>query len=81
MNDPGLWERINTLSAEEETLYTQAGDGSGLAESEIARLQELKVELDQCYDLLRQREARRAAGLNPDEAEPRPAEVVEHYQQ
>jgi hypothetical protein len=39
------------------------------------------VELDQCYDLLRQRQARRAVGQDPDEAELRPPDVVEQYQQ
>jgi len=39
------------------------------------------VELDRCYDLLHQREARRAAGLDPGDAEARTADVVEHYQQ
>jgi hypothetical protein len=39
------------------------------------------VQLDQCWDLLRQRRARRAAGQDPDAAAVRPADVVEHYQQ
>ena len=41
----------------------------------------IEVSLDQCWDLLRQRRARRDAHLNPDEAQVRPAEIVEHYQQ
>ena len=41
----------------------------------------LGVELDQCYDLLRQRQARREFGQDPDEAEARPAEIVENYRQ
>ncbi len=79
--DTDLFERINSLSAEEERLYEEAADGSGLSTSAVARLDEIKVELDRIYDLLHQRQARRAAGLDPNEAEPRPAEVVEHYQQ
>jgi hypothetical protein len=81
MADIDLFERINALSAEEERLYEEAADGSGLGGDAIARLEAIKVELDRSYDLLHQRQARRAAGLDPDEAEERPAEVVERYQQ
>lgn len=81
MPDLDLFHRINTLSAEEERLYASAGNGEGLSEDEVARLDAIKVELDRAYDLLHQRQARAAAGLNPDDAEPRPAEVVERYQQ
>ncbi len=79
--DTDLFELINSLSSEEERLYEQAADGSGLSTAAVARLDEIKVELDRIYDLLHQREARRAAGLDPNEAKPRPADVVEHYQQ
>ncbi|MEA2536984.1 MAG: hypothetical protein QOF11_1218 [Chloroflexota bacterium] len=81
MADTDLFDRINSLSSEEERLYQDAADGSGLSTAAVARLDEIKVELDRIYDLLHQREARRAAGLDPNEAEPRPADVVEHYQQ
>lgn len=81
MADIDLFERINSLSAEEERLYEEAADGSGLGTAEVARLDAIKVELDRCYDLLHQRQARRSAGLDPDEAEARPADVVERYQQ
>jgi hypothetical protein len=81
MSDPDIFGYINELSAEEERLYAEASDGSGLSTDASARLETIKVELDRCYDLLHQREARRAAGLPPDEAELRPAEVVEGYQQ
>jgi hypothetical protein len=79
--DIDIANKINELSDEEEALYRQAGDGRGLSTEDVERLQSIKVELDRCYDLLHQREARRAAGLDPTEAEPRSAEVVEHYQQ
>jgi hypothetical protein len=46
-----------------------------------ARLQEIKVELDQCWDLLRQRDARREFGQDPNKAKVRPASVVERYKQ
>ncbi len=81
MTDPDIFDRINHLSAEEERLFEQAGDGSGLSTDDVARLDAIKVELDRAYDLLHQRQAKRAAGLDPAEAEPRPADIVEHYQQ
>jgi Protein of unknown function (DUF2630) len=81
MGDDDIFDRINALSEEEEHLWQSAGDGQGLGAEEHARLDAIKVELDRAYDLLHQRAARRAAGLDPREAEPRPAEIVENYQQ
>jgi uncharacterized protein DUF2630 len=81
MTDPDIFERINALSAEEERLFEAAGDGSGLSADDVERLAAIKVELDRAYDLLHQREARRAAGLDPSGAQERPAETVESYQQ
>jgi hypothetical protein len=81
MDDIDIFDRINSLSREEEQLYAQAGDGSGLTGEGRERLNTINVELDRAYDLLHQRQAKRNAGEDPSEAEPRPAEVVEHYQQ
>ncbi len=81
MKDARLFQYINELSAEEEALFARAGEGGGLSQAEIERLDEIKVELDQGYDLLHQRQARRAVGLDPSEAELRPPEIVERYQQ
>jgi hypothetical protein len=81
MLDDDVFHRINALSEEEEDLWHHAGDGHGLTTDEHDRLEAIKVELDRAYDLLHQRAARRAAGLDPTEATPRPPEVVEHYQQ
>jgi hypothetical protein len=81
MIDGDIFGRINALSDEEEHLWEHAGDGHGLTADEHERLEAIKVELDRCYDLLHQREARRAAGLDPKAAEARSAEVVERYQQ
>ena len=81
MNDVAVFDHINALSAEEEQLFASAGDGSGLSTEASRRLAEIKIELDRCYDLLHQREARRAAGLDPEQATLRPVEVVEHYEQ
>lgn len=79
--DPDIFALINALSEEEERLWASAGDGSGLDPSERQRLEDIKVELDRAYDLLHQRAALRAAGRDPSEAQERPAEVVERYQQ
>jgi hypothetical protein len=81
MLDSDVFHRINALSDEEEQLWQHAGDGHGLTTEEHDRLEAIRVELDRAYDLLHQRAARRAAGLDPTEATPRAAEVVEHYQQ
>ena len=81
MADLDIFETINDLSEQEEQLYSSAGDGGGLSEAERERLEAIKVELDRCYDLLHQRQARIAAGQDPDDAQVRSAEVVERYQQ
>jgi hypothetical protein len=81
MADPDLFQQINALSHEEEALYASASEGDGLGPAEIARLEAIRVELDRVYDLLHQRQARAAAGLDPDDAAERSADVVERYQQ
>ena len=81
MIDGDIFGRINALSDEEERLWEHAGDGHGLTAEEQDRLESIKVELDRAYDLLHQRQARRAVGQDPGEAESRPAEIVEGYQQ
>jgi Protein of unknown function (DUF2630) len=81
MIDGDIFGQINDLSDEEEQLWQHAGDGHGLTAEEHERLEAIKIQLDRCYDLLHQREARRAAGLDPREAEARPADTVERYQQ
>jgi uncharacterized protein DUF2630 len=81
MSDSDALRYINDLSHEEERLYSRAEGEGGLSGDEIARLKEIKVELDRCYDLLHQRQARRDAGMDPDEAKIRPASIVEGYEQ
>ena len=81
MSDSPMFERINELATEEEQLWERAGDGDGLDESQRGRLETIRIELDQCYDLLQQRRARRSAGLDPEGAQVRSREVVERYQQ
>jgi len=72
--------RIGQL-AEEERELGSSHQGVGLTPDEQGRLHEIEVTLDQCWDLLRQRRARRAAGQDPDDVEVRPATVVEGYRQ
>jgi hypothetical protein len=81
VTDLPLFQRINDLASEEEHNWARAGAARGLGTADQARLHENKVQLDQAYDLLHQREARRSAGLDPDEASVRPPDVVERYQQ
>jgi len=77
MDDTQIHEQITRLVAEEHTLrgadhHTQA---------DRARLQSLEVQLDQCWDLLRQRDALRDAGQSPTSAQARPADEIESYLQ
>jgi hypothetical protein len=80
MDDEQLLGRIQGLYHEEERLYSEAAD-AGLSEADKQRLAQIKVQLDQAYDLLHQRQARRAAGLDPEGAHLRPIDVVENYEQ
>jgi hypothetical protein len=74
--DQDILARISSLIAEEHEL-AQGGGGTDQRD----RRQEVEVALDQCWDLLRQRQARRAAGQDPDQARARPVEQVERYLQ
>jgi len=80
MEDERIHTRIEQLVAEEHELY-ERGAGGGLNEQENHRLESIKVGLDQCWDLLRQRRALREAGQDPDAAHVRDPEVVEGYEQ
>jgi hypothetical protein len=80
MEDEGIHNRIEQLVAEEQELYERGAEG-GLSESEHSRLESIKVGLDQCWDLLRQRRALREAGYDADAARVRDPEVVERYEQ
>ena len=66
---------IDALVREEQHLYGQ----SSLSDHDQVRLEKIRVELDQCWDLLRQRDALREFGKDPDGARVRPASVVEKY--
>ena len=78
MDDKDVLDRINELASEEHELFQKESAGAA-TDSERPRLQRLELTLDQCWDLLRQRRARREAGLDPDDAEVRPVEMVEKY--
>jgi Rad3-related DNA helicase len=80
MNDAQIVDHIDKLVAEEHQLEREHGE-QGLSEEQRQRLQQIEVHLDQCWDLLRQRRALRDFGEDPGEAEVRPADVVERYQQ
>ena len=80
MDDHDLVDRINRL-AEEEHRLERAEGADGLTAPHQERRRGIEVPLDQCWDLLRQRRARRDAGLDPDEVAVRPPGVVEGYQQ
>jgi len=80
MDDAQIHGTIEELVAEEHRLWARASDGSA-TEADRERLSELRISLDQCWDLLRQRRALREAGLDADVATPRSDEVVEGYDQ
>ena len=80
MQDPEIHGSIDRMVAEEHELWQREAAGEA-TDSDRQRLDALRVSLDQCWDLLRQRRARRDAGQNPKGAELRPPEVVERYEQ
>ncbi|CAM5591899.1 DUF2630 family protein [Streptomyces tanashiensis] len=78
MDNEEILDDIGALVEEERSLRERAGTG-GLLPEERARLADLEVRLDQCWDLLRQRRAKVEFGEDPDEATLRPATEVESY--
>jgi uncharacterized protein YjaG (DUF416 family) len=80
MDDKEIVARIDALADEEQRLE-EAHVGEGLSDEELKRKRELEVTLDQLWDMLRQRRAKRHAGQDPDSAQVRPADTVEGYLQ
>ena len=80
MDDQEIIDHIDRLVDEEHQLREQH-ELEPLGETDAGRLRDVEVALDQCWDLLRQRRARRNAGLDPDTAASRDTSVVERYQQ
>jgi hypothetical protein len=78
VEDRKVIERINELAREEHQLWERESRGTA-SEMDRDRLRSLEVTLDQCWDLLHQRRARREAGLDPDQAEVRDPKTVEGY--
>jgi hypothetical protein len=80
MDDPQIHGTIEQLVAEEHELWERESAGNA-SDADRLRLRELRVSLDQCWDLLRQRRALRESGRDPDDAGARRPEVVEGYEQ
>jgi hypothetical protein len=80
MDDKESLAQINGL-AEEERRLEEAHVGEGLSDDEQGRMKTIEVTLDQLWDVLRQRRAKRNAGGSPDDAHERSAGVVEGYLQ
>jgi len=74
-NDGKVLGHIERLVTEEHKLFSE----QSLSDEQQKRLTTIQVELDQCWDLLRQRRAARETGRDPGEAQVRPADVVEKY--
>ena len=78
MDDKKVTESINELAREEHELFEREAQGTA-TEADRERLQRINIMLDQCWDLLRQRRARREFGLNPDDASVRDEKTVRNY--
>jgi Protein of unknown function (DUF2630) len=81
MDDSDVQDHIEALVAEEQRLHAAAKREGGHTVDERARLEQIRVQLDQYWDLLRQRRAHEEFGLDPDESSIRPADTVERYEQ
>jgi hypothetical protein len=84
VSDESIAARIERLVSEEHDLRNREQVDSpnpAALEEDTERLQKVEVELDRCWDLLRQRRALRDAGSDPEQAQVRDADTVEHYQQ
>jgi hypothetical protein len=77
MDETDILSRIHALVDEEHKLR----EGTEHTDDDRARISKLEADLDQCWDLLRQRRARKQYDENPDEAQPRPEPTVESYLQ
>jgi hypothetical protein len=80
VDDADIVRRIGDLADEEHKLE-RSHEGQEPSGQDLEKLRNIEVTLDQCWDLLRQRRARRAAGQDPEEVSVRPESVVESYRQ
>jgi hypothetical protein len=78
--EAGIHHQIAELVSQERALREQLQSGAISADEEHQKLREVEESLDQCWDLLRQRDALRAVGKDPASAAPRPVQQVEGYQ-
>ncbi|GAA1980442.1 DUF2630 family protein [Terrabacter lapilli] len=78
-DDVSIQHRIKSLIDEEHELRSALQSGEISVDEEQSRLRSVEVELDQCWDLLRQRRAKREFGENPDDAQVRSERTVEGY--
>lgn len=78
MDDKKVTESIDELAREEHQLFERETHGTA-TDADRERLRHIQVMLDQCWDLLRQRRAKREFGLDPDEARVRDEKTVEGY--
>jgi hypothetical protein len=81
VDDVDVIRNIDELVEREHALRGRHAGGEPLSDEERAELERLEVQLDQCWDLLRRRRARRDVGEDPDAVPVRDADTVEHYQQ
>ncbi|MCC3271993.1 DUF2630 family protein [Arthrobacter zhangbolii] len=79
MDAQDIQHRIQELVTQEQSLRDT--DPAAAPEKHAEELRRVEEQLDQCWDLLRQRRAKLDAGQNPDEAQPRPISEVEGYRQ
>ena len=77
MKDNEILGHIKNLTESEEKLWLK----ENLSDEEVKKLHQMKLELDQCWDLLRQRRALRDAGENPNQATVRDIDTIENYEQ
>lgn len=80
MDDSDVLYHIEKLMDEEQQLKRLA-EQEGLTQDQRVHLQQLEIYLDECWDLLRQRRARRMAGLDPADARLRDRDSIEHFPQ
>jgi len=78
MDDSKVTDRIGELARQEHELFAREAQGKA-TDADRERLKRIQVTLDQCWDLLRQRRAKREFGQNPDEATLRDEKTVEGY--
>jgi len=76
MEDNQILNHIKSLTENEEKLWTK----ENLSDEEVKKLHQMKLELDQYWDLLRQRRALRNAGENPNQAQARDSDTIENYE-